>query len=153
MSKIKIADLERAVGRAERMFGRDCWQAACLEIALLPAVYRRLKALNSGLVITRHGGETDEAMTVDERRAVSDWSRFAGYTFAAGGVEWNRVVETSYAHHPAATWTGMTRELKTHFVLDLLMVVWGLRAGKSTASIEDHLPNINAAGLELEVGL
>lgn len=118
--EIKLSEIERAMKRAEGVYGASNWQAKCIEIALVPKIYRKLLSLNARVdpKITRHAGKNPKSALPTDR-----WSEFAGYTLSLYGWAWNSVRDDYYSHSPENTWRGMVREFdRVTFIHNLRVI-------------------------------
>ncbi len=152
---VTTQELEAAMQRADALFDQDEWQARCIEIALIPQVYRRLKLLNKKVApkITRVKGQPYKGMTPDDNRAVTDWRVYAGYvlTLCDGLANWNSGDRADYySHAPSVCFNGMGRELyRVQFVHDLRMVAELVRQGKGYHDWYPYLSGVHDAHIEV----
>ena len=138
--RVSLKTIRAAIARAQTV--SDDWQAQLCEIALIPAVAKRWKELNSrlpGLAITRHDGAPHIGMTPYDNRAVTDWTVYAGYVliyFPESGKGWNSVRDNYYCHSPSSAWNGIRRETVSQFLEDLRMVALGYTNPEIMRSLE-----------------
>lgn len=157
MKQINVTtqELEAAMQRADAIFDESEWQARCIEIALIPQVYRRLKLLNKKVApkITRVKGKSTKGMTVEDNRAVTDWRVYAGYvlTLYDGVTHWNSSERADYySHAPSVCFNGMGRELyRVQFIHDLRMIAELVRQGKDYNDWYPYLARVHEAGIEV----
>jgi len=125
---IKASQVAQAIKRARRLFGDD-WQAECLEIALLPAINKRWRAVNrpfhADLTLTRHIGKTPLDIKREDYQK-TNWLTVAGYELGYGGATtsycWNRARADYWGHSPGTAWDGVRRETCHSFIYTLLAI-------------------------------
>jgi len=120
---VKASEIARAIEKSYEVDTRS-WQAECIEILLIPKVYKRWQRINKAkfggnIEISRVDGQ---AYTNDiDGHKVDDWSAFGGYLYGYGlkGLCWNSVRETSYSHSASTAWDGIRRETYHSFAENL----------------------------------
>lgn len=121
---VEMETIKAAMERARTL--HDDWQAECLEIILIPSIYKRWRELNDRFPyeLTRHPGLPYLRRTREMNEQVTDWSVFAGYVLRG----WN-VVSTGrdrgYSHSAGTAWDGVRRDTISQFAHDLRMLAYG----------------------------
>ncbi len=141
---ISLKTIRAALARAAAV--SDDWQAECCEIAMIPAVARRLAELNTRhfprLTMTRHEGKPHQNMRPEDNLAVKDWTVYAGYVLLYNAsppgpfMGWNAVRADYYSHSPGTAWNGLRREAISEFIHDLRMIAHGHDHPESRATLD-----------------
>lgn len=133
--QVKASEVRAAVNRAAQVSVE--WQAACCEIARIPAVHKRWRELNlnlTGLEVEFHEGLPYTVNDAEQNAGLGRlrlWSCFAGWTLKLfdlpGGVacRYNTVRVDWYGHGPSVCWDGMRRETRCEFIYALLAHLGG----------------------------
>lgn len=155
--RVRASDVVRAITRAQAQF--DDWQAECLEIALLPAVYRRWQAANRDrypdIHLRRVPGQPYRSRPRAEAERICQeqgWLAYAGYELhllAGETYAWNRARADYYGHSPATAWNGMGRETFCNFIEDIRQVVYALLHGTADRVHPELLAHLRSFGVEV----
>ena len=125
---VKASEIRLAIARANATSAE--YQTELIEIALIPSVNRRWHELNKNLeplILLRHPGLPDPAynMSREDYIAITDWSKFAGYTLTYhGNSNWNSVRESYFCHSPNTTWDGIRRQTKGSMAIQCLRIAY-----------------------------
>ncbi len=122
---IKKAEIARAIVRAHAT--TDDWQAECIEILMLPSLYRRWQQKNGTHfrmpTLTRHPGLPYRETTREDNLArgqAETWHEMAGYLLRFGPTfGWNSVRPDCYSHGASCCWDGLRRETDSGFAQDI----------------------------------
>ena len=117
MRTVTLAALRRAVKLGNER--SPDWQAQCLEVAMLPAVNARWRALNprmTGLRIEFHPGKRNPGEDREANGAIGErkgWAEYVGYVlryYEGSDYGWNSVTDDWYSHSAGCCWSGISRE-------------------------------------------